>query len=103
MQKIDNLFHKVFDWIWISASDPTKTSLTVKATLTTAASVFMTIVGFTHVNIGNDMVNGIVDAVNTVVLDGLIWVGAIAAAYGAIRKVWLSLTGKNPVISAPTV
>jgi hypothetical protein len=59
----------------------------------------MTIVGFTHVNIGSDAVNSIIDGIDTVVLDTLIWVGAVGALVGAVQKIYLTLTGNNPVVT----
>lgn len=102
MKTINNFMHKVFDWILTSSSDPTKTSLTVKASLTVGASALLQIIGLTHINLGiidAAFLNNFINAISTAVLDVLIAVGSIGTVVGFVTKIWLTVTGKNPVVT----
>ena len=92
------MFKKVFQWIIYSSADPSKVSLTIKSVGVLLVSWLIPIIGLTHVNLGGDpsaTLNGLVDAFAQLVQALLALVGAIAGAYGLIRKVYLTTTGKN--------
>lgn len=102
LKAISDFFHKILAWIWISSSDPTKVSLTVKSSLMVAATALMQVIGLTHLNLGiidAAFLNTFVNDVTTAVTDILMAVGAIGAVVGGVTKAWTSISGKNPVIN----
>jgi len=83
----------VFNWLLTSSANPAAVSLTVKGFLTAGSAAIIPILGLTHVNLGSDQINSIIDSIGLVIQDGLVLVGAIGTVVGLVRKVYLSLTG----------
>ena len=100
MKLISSFFQKVFAWIWLSSANPTQVSLTVKSTLTAGAAVLLQVIGFTHINVGVADINVVINDVTTVVLIALELVAAVGAVVGAVQKIYLTVIGKNAVVTA---
>lgn len=89
-------FTKVFQWIWYSSADPSKVSLTVRATLLGIVPVVLNAVslacGFGLVCLGIDAegLNGVVNGIEAIVVGVLSVVAAIGMLYGFVRKVVLT-------------
>ncbi len=88
-------------WIFVSSSDASKWSLTVKAALLGAIPVIMQVVhlacGFNVfcLNVDGDLLTQLFSAVANLVYAGLALVASIGVVYGLARKVYLSITGQN--------
>lgn len=103
INNIMKFLSKVFDWLWLSSADPSKVGLTAKSFLTVLAGALIPALGLFHVSLGGpEAVNGAIDSIDVLITDVLVVIGALGGALGAIRKVALSISGKNPVISAPS-
>jgi hypothetical protein len=98
---MNNFVQKVFDWLLLSSADPSKVAVTVKGFLTMVAAAFIPLLGLTHINLGNDTVNTVIDGVSLVIQDVMVAVGAAGTLFGVVRKAWLTVTGKNQVINTP--
>ena len=80
----------MFTWLVKSSADPTKLSLTLKA----AAPFILTVVAWFKLDIIAGDLDKFLEAV------GMIITGAFVA-YGFLRKVILTITGKNGAVKPP--
>jgi len=102
MKSIGSFFDKVWNWVVVSSANPSQTSLTVKGALATATATILGVLGAAHFQVAGlpDFLNMFdVNAV-LVVQYALGIVGAVSLVVGAIRKLYLSFTGSNPVLTS---
>ena len=85
----------IWDWLVYSSANPSKYSLFLKGTLVTVATYATVLAGFAHISVPSDLITQIIDGIVAVVQDFLMLVAVVAATVGAIRKVILTITGKN--------
>lgn len=86
-QALDNLIH----WVVASSANPNAVSLTVRGALLGSIPAIMYVVGVAHLNLGQDQITAVFDAVAGF-LQALLTVVAMGLTlYGAVRKIWLSL------------
>jgi hypothetical protein len=90
-----NAIENVLRWLLQSSANPNEVSLTVKGLLIGAVPVAMVFLGLAHVNLGQDQLTAVVDAIVNVFQDGLMLISAGATLYGIVRKVWLSLSASH--------
>jgi len=83
-----NALENVLRWLLQSSADPNEVSLTIKGLLIGAIPVVMAVLGLAHINLGQDQLTGIVDALVNVVQIALTLFSAVATLYGLVRKVW---------------
>ena len=88
-----------WDWLVVSSVDPYKVSLALKGLLLTVVSFIVPVLALMGNAIDNEQVQNVVDAIAAVVQAFLSLVGAIIFLYGLIRKVYLTIVGKNVGIS----
>jgi hypothetical protein len=98
LSNVGKFLSEVIDWIAFSSTDPTKTSLTVKAFLTALVTYGTMLAGFGDVKLPISQLNGIVDLIVQLVQAILMTVSIGIALYGAIRKIYLTLTDKNQAV-----
>ncbi len=98
---MNKFLHKVFTWLWMSSSDPTKVGLSAKGLLTTLVGVLIPALGLVHVNVGPDIVNGLIDNVSIAITALLTFVGSVGLVFGSIRKIWVTFRGQHPLLNAP--
>ncbi len=88
MSTIKQYVNSFLNWLLLSSNDPSQASLTFKGILLGGIPVIMSIVGFTHLAVSQDMVSTIINEVALIVQDGLFVVAACMAFYGALRKLF---------------
>lgn len=94
-----NSFQKFLQWVIASSADPGKVSLMVKGVLAGILPFIVGFAGIAHITIpGNDVLTSTIDGIGLAVYYGFGAVASIMAAYGAIRKIWTTLSGTNAVI-----
>jgi hypothetical protein len=93
---IKNFLH----WIVVSSSDPNDLSLTLKGALLAAVPTIMLASGIFHINVSQQDVLSLVQALVITLQAGLQLVGASIAVIGFLRKIYLSATGRNQFIEA---
>lgn len=91
----------VWNWLVLSSANPEATSLTVKAALTFVVTYATVFAGLAHVQLPGGQLTTLVDALVQFVQAVLMALSAAVAVYGAARKLWLTVSGKNPVVSSP--
>ena len=80
------MFNKIFQWVVFSSADPERFSLTLKAGL---ALLVLLGVGNITPDMQNEFVN---DSAKALVKSGEL-ISAVITAFGAARKVYLSIVG----------
>lgn len=99
MSKINSFFEKAINWVWVSSSNPQSVGLSAKAGLLVIVSALTQVIGLTHLNLPiGDLLNTSINDFSTVLTDFLMFVGAAGTLYGGVRKIWLTVTGKNQAI-----
>ncbi len=84
-------------WLLRSSADPTKVSSTVKAALLGIVPVVIWLSGLTGAHFDSDAFTLAVNSIATVVQYALSFISAAWAAYGLIRKFWLTYQGTNHI------
>ena len=84
---VDSTVNNSKPW-YMSSVDPTSLSLTVKGLLASVIPLLLIAFKFYHINIGEDVLNGYVGQVESIVyfLTSALAVGM--TLWGAIRKLW---------------
>ena len=75
-------------WIVVSSADPAEISLTIKGVLLGTIPTIMFAVGLAHLNIGQDQLTALFDAVAALVQTLFTVVAAVLTVYGMVRKLW---------------
>lgn len=96
--KIVTFFDKLWDWIVYSSANPAKYSGTLKWGLGLTAVLITGVLGFAHLqfptadwtSFGDALIQGVQD-----ILAGLTLLGT---AFSLLRKMYLTVTGKNQVL-----
>lgn len=91
MQKVTDAFNNIITWVITSSADPTGLSLTIKGALLLTIPWIMSIVGFEHLNLGQDQITAIFDGVANFVQGALMTVGYAIAVYGVVRKAFYTI------------
>ena len=87
---------KVFQWIVYSSTDPSKIALTVKGVGGSVITVLIILAGITHVQLQSADLTAILDGIVQTITALLGVVSAFATVYGAVRKVWITVSGQHP-------
>ena len=92
-----NTLKKIWDWIYLSSVNANKISLTVKAFLYGLIPGIIFFSGLMKMQIGSAQLTQIIDTIaqSIVLFGGLIT--SLAFLYGSLRKIILTLLGKNDV------
>jgi len=91
---------RIWEWIVYSSADADKIGLTVKGFLAGLIPVVLFLTSAAKINVGQEQLTVLVDAA-AVLVQALL--GAVSAAmflFGLGRKIWLTIAGKNDVISS---
>lgn len=90
---------KIIDWLVKSSADKEKTSLTVKGVLTGLIPVVIVLANLTSVDISNEQLASVIDAISALVflVSGI--VSALMTISGLLRKIYTTITGRNEVIN----
>ncbi len=98
---MQNILEKAWAWILTSSANPQATSLSVKGFLTGAATLFTVGIGLAHVTVPGlpDQLNGIIDGVVAAIQAVIGTLAAVSFAWGAVRKLWLTVVGKNQAVT----
>lgn len=75
----------------VSSADSSEISLTIKGVLVGLVPYAIALLGLTHVDIGPDQLNALIDGLSTIVQDVLTLVSAVVMFIGVARKVWLTI------------
>jgi hypothetical protein len=81
---------KYIKWLVYSSKDPQKISLTIKGLLTAILTLVSVWAGIANIDIPNESLKKIIDAIVLSVQAVLFIVSMVATAYGAHRKVTTS-------------
>ncbi len=92
-----NILNRIARWIVLSSANPSQVSLTVKAVLVAALPYVMLLIGAGHWNVGQDQVSMVINSASDIIFYLLSAIAAVMGALGVGRKLWLSLSGNNPV------
>lgn len=88
-----------WNWLVLSSANPEATSLTVKASLTFIVTYATVFAGLAHVQLPSEQLTSLVSLLVQFVQAILMAVSAAVAIFGGARKLWLTISGKNPVVS----
>ena len=86
---------KIVAWIVVSSADPTEVSLTVKAALVAVLPMIMAVAGLAHVNLGDNQLTTVTNAIVMFIQGALTCVAAAMALYGIIRKRYYSAVSRT--------
>lgn len=101
-EAIADLFKMIVRWVMLSSQDPAATSLTVKASLAALLTWITMAAGLGHITLPIDQISGLFDLVVQWIQTALLLVSTSVAIFGAARKIWLTISGNNPVLDTPT-
>mgnify|MGYP003407973175 CR=1 FL=1 len=90
---------KIIAWMLLSSKDPQKISLMIKGVLTGVVTYVVFFAGLFHINLAPTDINSVIEAIVKIIELLLSVVSVIATAWGLIRKLWTTATGKNKVIN----
>lgn len=95
---IGKFIHDVIGWVVLSSKNPEQTSLTLKSSLVAVATFLTMVFGLAHVAVPISSLTPIVDLIISWIQTALLLVSIGGSIYGAIRKLYLTVTGKNVVL-----
>lgn len=87
--------NKILDWLILSSKDPQKVSLFIKGALGWAATLAIG----AGVQASELDFSAAIDQIGNLVYLALTFGSTAVAAYGAIRKIYRTMTGQNEVIN----
>ena len=90
---------KIWNWIVKSSANASNWSLTIKGLITLVPTVVI-FLNLVHVPITSDQITNLLQAVVELVTAVGALAGAIAAVYGFVRKIVLTIEGKNDVVNS---
>lgn len=90
-------FSKFLHWFAMSSADPSSISMSLKGILTTAIPIIVIFTGLAHIQLSTDELTADADSIVQLVNAVLVAVGIGISTYGVIRKLILTMTGRNPV------
>lgn len=97
----------VWNWLVLSSNDPSKTSLFVKGILGSASVALLLVLGIFHYSVQPEQISNLIDLIVLAVNATLTAVSYVATAialwatvWGAVRKLYTSLSGTNAVINS---
>lgn len=85
-----------WSWLVTSSADPAKWSLTIKGFAGTAITIITMVAGLANIQVGD--LTPVVDAVVSFVQAILLAVSSVAFIIGFVRKVWNTVSNKNPEV-----
>lgn len=95
LTNLKKMIKNFFTWLVASSADPNKVSLTVTSALTALIPYGIFLSGITHHSLDAADAGAVVAAIGTLVQVLLTAVSVCLFLYGLIRKIYLSLTGRN--------
>lgn len=90
---------KFWEWLVKSSANASQTSLTVKAFLYGIIPGILLFTKAFNLDIGGDQLTAIVDGIVAVIAFFGSLISAIAIVIGLVRKLWLTVIGKNSVVA----
>lgn len=84
-------FNTLVRWIVFSSANPAEASLTIKGILLGLVPVLLVAAGLTHVNVGQEDLNNLIDGIAGLINALLTAISAIMITFGALRKLWRSI------------
>jgi len=87
----------IAQWLVRSSADPARLSLTIKGILVGVVPVIMAVAGLANIDIGSDKVSAIIDGIASLVQVVLALVAMVMTAYGIVRKLYNTITGRIDV------
>jgi hypothetical protein len=90
---------KAFNWLVKSSVYPKQTSLFIKGLGATIVSYVLFFSGIVHIPLNESDLNQVVELIATIVEVILTLVSMFVALKGFIRKIALTVTGKNAVLN----
>lgn len=94
------ILNRIWAWLLLSSSDPNKVSLTIKGALVGLLTAITMVAGVANIQLPSEALTQSVDGIIAFVQTSLLWVSSAVTAWGAIRKVWTSISGDNKVINS---
>jgi hypothetical protein len=88
-------------WIVVSSANPAEISLTIKGVLIGIIPNAMLLVGLAHLNVGQDQLTLLFDAVANLVQAVLTAVASVMTVYGLARKLWNTIKAHQGVQTTP--
>lgn len=98
-EALADAFKMFVRWVMLSSQDPAATSLTVKAALAALLTWLTMAAGLGHISLPIDQISGLFDLIVQWVQTVLLLVSTSVAVFGAVRKIYLTIAGKNPVLN----
>jgi hypothetical protein len=86
-------------WIVVSSADPSQVALTIKGGLVFLVPAAMALSGLTHINVGQDQLNMLIDGLASVVQAVLTVVSAVMVFVGMVRKLWITIHTHQAVVT----
>lgn len=98
--KIFEVLKKIVAWLVFSSTNIEKISLTVKSLLYALIPVALLVLGAYKIKVDNAYLSAIIDQIVGVIIVCGGAVSAIAAAFGALRKIYTTAVGTNVVVNS---
>lgn len=101
MSKINEMFDGAVQWLVLSSSDPKKSSLALRGLLmlgmgkAVEATTFLCGFGLLCLNIDVPLAEQTIEMVSNIAEWLLLIVGGMMFVWGSVRKLWLTIIGKN--------
>ena len=90
-------FNTLVRWIVRSSANPQNESLTIKGFLLSLVPFAIAALGLTHVSVGADQLNALIDGVAAVLQAVLTAISAAALFVGLLRKFWLTIKAHQQI------
>lgn len=87
-------------WLVVSSADPNDLALTVKGALIAIIPEVLIAANLFHFNVTNADLAALANAIFIAIQAGLTLIGATLAIVGLIRKMYLTVTGRNQFVES---
>jgi hypothetical protein len=87
-------------WIVMSSANPSEVALTIKGGLVFLVPATMALAGVTHINVGQDQLNTLIDGFAAIVQTLLTVVSAVMVFVGMVRKLWITIHTHQAVVTS---
>lgn len=99
LKKILNVIVGIWKWLVYSSANAGKISLTIKSLLLSLIPVILMVTKMYNVSIDNAALASFIDQVSAIIIVIGGAITAISACFGALRKIYTTVTGSNDVIN----